>query len=332
MGGTLRIISLSRRALVSIAAATVVTTLLAPAASAAADCTVEYLPVQNGADWSSLRITGVDRWGNVSGFYSPNRDDHTLARWTADGMQIVPRPEGAKKFVTRAANASGVVAASVDRTDGTTVAMTHSPGAGYRELPTPAGYQVWGVEDINDRGDVLGRVQPAGTSSWGGLVVWHADGHAPDIIELPGINGIALGEDGTVLVDSWDGASLWRGGALAKKLPDLGSSVDPRALTRDGVIFSSPYGEDVGSWLWTESTGVVERFSGNGVVEAANQDGRSVGYLKDGNYTAVVWQGTTLVGALPLPQGVTSGSAEAVGESGVIAGIAGTKAARWICR
>jgi hypothetical protein len=327
---------MSRRAFVTLTAATVVTTLLAPAASAAADCTwqqPEYLPVQNGADWSSLRITGVDGQGGVTGFYSPNRTDHTLARWTASGMEIVPRPDGVSMFVTMAGNASGVIVARADRADGSTVAMTHTPGAGYRELPTPAGYVVWGVDDINSRGDVLGRAHREG-SSWGGAVLWRADGSAPEIIEPPQAGlprPIALGEDGTVLLDSSDGSFLWRNGVLTT-LPDLGYSVDPRALTRDGVVFSSPYGTPRASWKWHEATGEVEKFDIDGVVEAVNEDGLAVGYLDDGNYTAAVWQGTRLVARLPLPTGISSGSAEAVGDGGVIAGIAGTKAVRWFCR
>ena len=333
MGDCMRIISLSRRALVTLAAATVVTTLLAPAASAAADCAVEYLPVQDGMSWSNLRITGVDGQGNVSGFYSPGRTDHTLVRWTAAGLEVVPRPSGVKEFVTTAGNASGVVVAMADREDGTRVPMTHTPGVGYRELPVPAGYAVWGSYDINDRGDVVGQVTPVGSPEWG-VVLWRADGSAPQVVqpaEAPLPRPIALGEDGTMLLDSYSGAFLWRDGVLTK-LPDVGHSAGPRALTRDGVIFSSPYGSPRSSWKCTEATGTVEQFSVDGVVESVNQDGLAAGYLDDGDYTPAVWQGTKFVGALPLPADAYSGAADVVGEGGVVAGSAGTKVARWTCR
>lgn len=324
-----------RRALVALAAATVVTTLLAPAASAAADCTwqLEHLPIQEGMGSNNLRINGVDAQGDVAGFYVPTTNDHTLARWTGTSVEVVPRPEGVKAFVTRASNASGVVAAIADRTDGSSVAMTHTPGVGYRELPTPAGQVVSGVEDINGRGDVVGRVRPVGSWS-GGIVLWRADGSAPEVIypaEAPSANPIALGEDGTLLLDSFRGVWLWRNGVLTK-VPDLGHSEDPRALTRDGVIFSSPYGSTVSSWKWTEATGAVEKFDVDGVVEAVNEDGLAIGYLAEAGYTAVAWQGTKFVTELPLPMSEFSGSAAAVSDNGVIAGFAGRKPVRWTCR
>ncbi|MBB5957224.1 hypothetical protein FHS29_003817 [Saccharothrix tamanrassetensis] len=151
---------LSRRSLIALAAVTVVSSLLAPAASAAGtECTwqVEHLPVRAGMDSGNLRITGVDGQGNVSGFHAPGRTDHTLVRWTSAGVEVVPRPDGADKFVTIAGNASGVVIGVVDRPGASSVLMTHTPGVGYRELPTPAGYDHVAAEDINDRGDVLGR-------------------------------------------------------------------------------------------------------------------------------------------------------------------------------
>ncbi|HEX8867112.1 MAG TPA: hypothetical protein VF821_15750, partial [Lentzea sp.] len=198
----MRMIRMSRRALAPLVAATVVATLLAPAATAA-ECVwqAEYLPVQDGMSWSNLRITGVDGQGNASGFYSPDRDGHTLVRWTSSGLEIVPRPDGAQRFVTIAGNAFGVVIGMAERDDSRTP-MTHTPGEGYRELPTPAGYVVTGVQDVNDRGDVLGRVKPVGTEEWG-VVLWRADGSAPQVIEpsvAPLLWPVALGEDGTVLL------------------------------------------------------------------------------------------------------------------------------------
>ncbi|HEX8864867.1 MAG TPA: hypothetical protein VF821_04350, partial [Lentzea sp.] len=132
----------------------------------------------------------------------------------------------------------------------------------------------------------------------------------------------------TVLLKSYDGAKLWRDGVLIA-LPNLGA--DPRALTRDGVIFSNPYGTPSTSWKWTEATGQVEKFDVEGIVESVNQDGLAVGYLSDGNYTAAVWQGTKFVTALPLPEFAWTATADVVGESGVVAGSAGTKMARWTC-
>ncbi|MCP2197153.1 hypothetical protein [Lentzea flava] len=312
-------------------ATTVVTALLTPVASAAADCTWqrEALPIQDGMSWSNLRITGVDGQGNVSGFYAPGGEDRVLARWTTFAMEIVPKPDGVKKFVPSAVNASGVVIGGAYHDDGRYVATTHTPGAGYRELPAPAGAEVWLVEDINDRGDVLARATPEGTSDWA-AVLWRGDGSAPEVIrpaEARSVTAVALGEDGTVLLDSYDGVFLWRNGALTK-LPKVDYSLRPRGLSRDGVIFSS-YHE---SWKWTEATGALEKFSVNGYVEAVNDDGLAIGYLDDGNYTPVVWQGTTLVAKLPVSSAGYGSSAEAVGATGVIAGIDVTKPARWTCR
>ncbi|GAA2805939.1 hypothetical protein [Crossiella cryophila] len=331
----MRSTSLSRRALIAFAAATVVTSLLAPTAAAGAECTwqVEKLPVQDGMDWSNLRLTGVDAQGNVSGFFSPERKNHTLVRWTADGMEIVPRPEGVDAFVTIAGNASGVVIGRVYRPGAPTGSMTHTPGAGYRELPDPAGYEVLSVLDINDRGDVLGKAQLPGSPLQQAAVVWPADGGAPRVIapaEVRYPEPVAIGEDGTVLLDSHDTAWLWRDGVLTK-LPDQGSSVDPRALTRDGVIFRSPYSPRA-SWLWREATGALERFSVDGAVEAVNTDGLAAGVLDDGNYTAAVWQGTRFLAKLPLLPGSYESRLGAVGAGGVVAGTSGPQPVRWACR
>lgn len=321
--------TLFRRALIALTATTVVTALLAPAASAAADCTwqLEHLPVQDGMSWSNLRITGVDGQGNVSGFHIPSQKDHVLARWTAAGMELVPRPDGITKFVTVAGNASGVVVACADRADGSLAVLTHAPGVGYRELPAPAGYEVWIVDDINDRGDVLGRAKRPGSFE-SSAVVWRADGSAPEIVapaQVRFLRAIALGEDGAVLLNSSSGAWLWRAGALTK-VPSPDSAADPRALTRDGVIFASSRG----SWKWYEATGVVEAFSAPGVIESVNEDGLAVGHLDDGNRTPAVWQGTKFLSTLPLD--AASGRGDVVGEGGVIAGYAGTKVVRWLCR
>ncbi|MET9633365.1 hypothetical protein ABZX92_38490 [Lentzea sp. NPDC006480] len=325
----MRIVSVSRRALGSLAAAIFVTTLLAPASSAAAGCTVEDLPVQDGMSWSNLRITGVDGQGGVTGFYSPGRTDHALVRWTTAGVEVVPRPDGVTKFVTAAGNASGEVVAVAYRADGSSAAMTYTPGAGYRELPLPSGYELWLVDDINDRGDVVARVKPIGSLGWA-AVLWRADGGVPQVIdpaEVPWPTPVAVGEDGRVLLRSSTGTWLWRDGVLTG-VPEVGSSAYPRALISDGVVFRGTNG----SWKWYEATGVVEEFAGPGVVTSVNQHGFAAGYLDDGKKTPVVWQGTTLPATLPLPEGVSSGTPDAIGEGGVMAGFAGTKPVRWTCR
>lgn len=332
MGGHfMRIRSWSRHALVAFVATTAVTALLAPAASAAADCTWqrEALPIQDGMSWSNLRVTGVDARGDVSGFYSPGGEDRVLARWSSAGMEIVPKPDGVTKFVPSTGNDAGVVLGGAYHEDGSYVATTHTPGAGYRALPAPAGAKVWLVEDINNRGDVIARATPDGTSDWA-AVLWRADGSAPEVIrpaEARSITPIALGEDGTVLLDSYDGVFLWRNGVLTK-LPAVDYTLRPRGLSRDGVIFSS-YHE---SWKWTEATGAVEKFSVNGYVETVNADGLAVGYLDDGNYTPAVWQGTTFVAQLPLSSNTYGSSADAVSGTGVVAGFNVQKPARWFCR
>ncbi|WP_156212989.1 hypothetical protein [Lentzea aerocolonigenes] len=325
----MRIISGSRRALVSLVAATVVTTLLAPASSAAVGCTVEDLPVQDGMSWSNLRITGVDGQGGVTGFYLPSGNDNTLVRWTSTSAEVVPRPDGVTKFVTAAGNALGAVVARADRADGSSAVMTYTPGAGYRELPLPSGYEVWIVDDINDRGDVVARAKRIGSIGWV-TVLWRADGSAPQVIdpaEVPWPVPIAAGEDGTVLLRSYTGTWLWRDGVLTR-VPDVGSSAYPRGLTSDGVVFRSAQG----SWKWTEATGVVEEFAGPGVVTSVNQNGFATGYLLDEKKTSVAWQGTTVVATLPLPEGASSAAQTLVGEGGAIAGFAGTKPVRWTCR
>ncbi|CCH30160.1 hypothetical protein ABZ816_38235 [Actinosynnema sp. NPDC047251] len=327
--------ALSRRSLIAFAAATVVSSLLAPAASAAGtECTwqVEVLPVQEGMGSGNLRITGVDGQGNVSGFYAPNRTDHTLVRWTAAGLEVVPRPEGAGKFVTIAGNASGVVVGTVDRPGTSSVLMTHAPGVGYRELPTPAGYDNVAAKDINGRGDVLGRAYTP-TTFKRVAVLWRADGSAPEVIapaEVRSPDPVAIADDGTVLLDSSETPYLWRSGVLTA-LPDWGYTVYPRGLTRDGVITSRLYDSPRTSWKWHEATGVNEQFSVAGVIDAVNEDGLAVGYLPDGNYTGAVWQGTKFLTALPLPTGAFNGQAGAVGEGGALGGFAGGKAVRWTC-
>ncbi len=328
----------NRPLLIAIAAVTVVTSLLAPTAPAAADCTWQLspLPIQDGMNWSNLRITGVDAQGNVSGFHATKgKNDHALIRWTASGVEIVPRPEGTTAFVTIAGNASGVVIGRVDRADGGGALMTHAPGAGYRELPIPAGYDAtrFSLTDINDRGDVLAKWWGTSTLPQA-AVLWRADGSTPVVINPPEVrypNPVAISNDGTVLLGgTWDPVWLWRDGALTA-LGDWGSSVHLRDLTRDGLVATRDYDRPRTSWKWHEATGQMEQFDVNGVVEEVNEDGLAIGYLDDGNYTYAVWQGTKFVAELPMAPGAFEATASAVGANGVIAGFSGTKPVVWAC-
>ncbi|USX53659.1 hypothetical protein [Lentzea sp. HUAS12] len=327
----------NRPVLAALTALTVVTSLLAPTAAAAADCTwrLSPLPVRDGMDWSNLRITSVDAQGNVSGFHTTKgENDHALTRWTATGVEVVPRPEGATAFVTIAGNASGVVIGRVDRPGGGAL-MTHTPGVGYRDLPLPAGYDVSMVSltDINDRGDVLAKWWGTSTLPQAALL-WRADGSAPVVInppEVPRPNPVAIRNDGTVLLGgTWDPVWLWRDGALTS-LGDWGSSVRPRDLTRDGLIATRDYDRPRTSWKWHESTGQMERVDVDGVIEEVNEDGLAIGYLDDGRYTYAVWQGTRFVATLPMAAGASEATASAVGANGVIAGYSGTKPVVWTC-
>ncbi|MFD5829942.1 hypothetical protein [Lentzea sp. NPDC060358] len=330
----------TRSLLTAIAALTVATGLLAPSAAADPGCTWQLspLPVRSGMDWSTLRITGVDAQGGVSGFHTSARGagDHALTRWTSAGVEVLPRPEGATAFVTIAGNASGLVIGRVELAGGGAALMTHAPGTGYRTLPLPAGYDAawFTLVDVNDRGDVLAKWW--GTSALPqAAVLWRAEDGVPVVIappEVPRPNPVAIRNDGTVLLGgTWDPVWLWRDGALTS-LGDWGSSVRPRDLTKDGLLATRDYDSPRTSWKWHESTGRMERFAVDGVVEEVNEDGLAIGYLDDGDYTYAVWQGTEFLAELPKAPFATEATASAVGANGVIAGFSGTKPVVWTCR
>ncbi|WP_394618636.1 hypothetical protein JNUCC0626_05915 [Lentzea sp. JNUCC 0626] len=325
-----------RKAPLLVTIAAVVTGLLTPAASAAADCTwqIRPLPVEDGMDWSNLRITGVDAQGNASGFHTTRgKLDHALTRWTADRVEVLPKPKGATAFVTIAGNASGVVIGRVELDDGTEAFMTHTPGVGYQELPVPAGYdpELITLTDINDRGDVLAKWWGTRTLPQAGLL-WPGDGGAPVVITVPDVqwpDPVAIRNDRTILFGSGDGVWLWRDG-VATSLGDWGYTAHLRDITRDGVVASREYEQPRTSSLWRESTGVMEKI--DGVLEEVNEDGIAVGYLDDGNYTYAVWRGATFDSLLPSSPGASDARADVVGASGVIGGFSGTKPVVWTCR
>ena len=113
------------------------------------------------------------------------------------------------------------------------------------KLPVPAGYTVYDVVAMNDRGAVV-----ANAGGPGGLTVvtWGPDGTFTDLGTLPDARdsrAVGINNDGTVvgvasMPTAYDHAVMWKRGAKIMDLGTLGGPLsEPIGIGNDGTIFGS---------------------------------------------------------------------------------------------
>lgn len=200
-------------------------------------------------------------------------------------------------------------------------------------LPSPAGYETDYATALNERGDVLSRGH-SGKDGHTVSILWSTLAAGPIVIDTSAGQGIDLDDDGTVLLYNFDNkpGSLWRHGRI---IP-LGGPDYPLLLSaiRDGKVI----GTQIESW--PESQSVIWRspsdarpLQDGGTAQAINAHGLIAGSRDTLTGPPAVWQGTTLLADLPLPDGVDDDSdVYVIGDDGTIFGRAyGYGPLRWTC-
>jgi hypothetical protein len=333
---------MSRRAAVLTATAlTLGTILTAPATATAAEaCTWtahKVVPLE-GYDAASTNVRGTDSHGGYSGTVSDRTVDMSrVVLWT-DGQPRIPDALATFVYPNVAdENSTGTVLLSGGLATSTEVGVYLFSG-GHRgpgtltQLPTPAGYRIdWAVA-LNERGDVLARGS-ATRDDHPVSILWSDLAAGPLVIDTPAGIGIDLDDDGTVLLNAPDNkpASLWRHGQV---IPLTGEDrpVLIRAI-RSGVVV----GTAIDSWpssraLAWHGPNDPRPLEQGGTAEAINAHGLIAGSLTDLTGPPAVWQDTTLLGALPVPDGVDA-DVFVVGDDGTVFGNTGSAYGplRWTC-
>jgi hypothetical protein len=267
-------------------------------------------------------VTGTNSAGDYSGYISFGGSDNQLVLWTGGRGEVQPSPENVESLWPVDENAAGTVLVNTRLTpSGPTTAYLYTGGhrgAGtYHALPLPVGYESATGVAINSRGDVVGRVRsPHGTRDE--VAIWPVFGSGPIVLDLPQLPAPApvdVDDDGTVLIGGGYDAHLWRDGRL---ITLAATSVLTRAISNGKAVGSQLASPESRAVQWT-STG-VDYFERGVIAEDINRTGLVVGTIDSWNGPAAVWQGTRLLGALPLPRGGESVVYHVVGDDNVVYG------------
>ncbi|MEV4600078.1 hypothetical protein AB0K15_22085 [Amycolatopsis sp. NPDC049253] len=307
----------------AVAAAAVVVTGLGAVPASADTWHATLLPLPEGHEDATGFLTGTDGHGGFAGEFAIDGTSQVVT-WTNGQPTVRGLPAGYEFASVRDENSSGVVLGdAVDYDTGLTRGFVLD-GNGFHLLPTVPGYVSTQVTALNNRGDVLARLF-AGDPAKDAVALWPAFGQGPIIVGHTGDwpNEVDLDEDGTVLFTD----HLWRDGTvLPLAVPDGYSSVFGSAI-RDGVVVGSGISESATpnqALRWT-SPGHPEALPDGDEATDLNGSGLIGGQLPNREIpnagAPFVWQGTSPVGKLPLPDGYGSGNIHAVGEDGTVVGI-----------
>lgn len=262
-------------------------------------------------------LTGTDGKGGYAGEFFIDGTSRVVT-WTNGRPTVRGLPGGYEFAGVSDENRSGTVLGNASDYDTGTVRGYALDSRGFRMLTTPDGLTgpVEAVA-INDRGDVLGVNRDQGKQS---TVLYPALGARPVVIP----NGPAeypadLDEDGTILFNTEGGAFLWRAGVTEKLTAPSGWAY--ASSIRNGSVVGGVGGEGL---LW-RTPGNPEKLPDSAGAHAINKSGLIVGRMPIPNSPhgpLTTWQGTSPAGKLPMPSGFKAGNAYAIGDDGVIAGIA----------
>lgn len=309
--------------------------LTTPMAQAQPDlCTWQVSTISPpGRDEARLtHVTGSNSAGDYSGYVGWG-DSNQLVLWTDGHAEVQPSPEGVTSLRPVDENSSGTVLlnARSDATgDGVAFLYTRA-GRTYLPLPLPAGFTSVSATAINERGDVVGRVQRKADER-GEVAIWPVLGSGPIVLDLPQLVsplGVDIDDDGTVLIGGGYDAHLWRDGVLTT-LTD--KNVLTRAI-RNGKAVGAELSETRTRAVQWKSPTEIEYFHQGIIAERINRNGLVAGTLVAWTGPAAVWQGTNLLGGLPLPKGADSVVTTAIGDDNVVYGYAKPDIGpvRWDC-
>ncbi|MFD8494365.1 hypothetical protein [Amycolatopsis sp. NPDC059657] len=261
-------------------------------------------------------LTGTDGKGGYAGEFAIG-DTSQVVTWTNGRPTVRGVPDGYEFASVADENGSGVVLGNaIDYDTGLSRGFTLD-SHGFHLLPPPSGLS--GSVDavsINDRGDVVGAI---GDQTNRQTVLWPALGSGPVVIpNKPDVYPRDLDQDGTILFNSDSGPFLWRSG-VTTKLAKPGDYTYVSSIRNGSVVGRAG---DHG-YLW-QTPGTPVELPGGSEAHEIGKSGLISGRLPIPNAPygpLAIWQGTNPLGKLPLPTGFKGGSAYAIGDDDVIAGI-----------
>jgi hypothetical protein len=310
----------------------------APVAAAASTCTwhVSKVPTPAGYDERHTEVRGTDSHGNYVGI---------VLSTTSDAFRVVLWTDGQPRFVdlfddftypqVADENSAGdVLVSGHQNSTGDTGAFRYASGTDtLTHLPSPAGYETDYAVAINEHNDVL-AVGHSVKDGHAVSLLWSSLAVGPVVIDSPYGQGIDLDDDGTVLL--YDGhsnpAHLWRHGqttALPGNAP----------LLFDGMRAGKVIGTQIQTWpesqslLWNDRSVAPRPLDQGGLAQAINVHGLVAGKRDTLVGPAAVWQDTTYLGDLPLPDGARSvPDISLIGDDDTIFGRASDYGPmKWIC-
>lgn len=247
----------------------------------------------------------------------------------SDGIETtIPLLANAMTCRQAALNSSGLTAGRDGYADGSTLATIWSMNTGKRCIGTLPGFQNSEAFDVNDSGMVVGRCYNSSTDAVGFVWTEHTgmvqlnNPTGSTITEAYGINsaGQVVGKTGTA--DHTNACQWDENGNVT--FPAWGS--EARAINDAGCQITN----DVGfAEFWTSSGHRIAFFSGQarGLNDLNQVVGRFSGPTR---YGAFVWSSSTGTIGLPELPGSNGGSALALNDYGVIAGMSAGRAVLWV--
>lgn len=304
------------------------TTLAQPAEAALGTWRVELLPSPAGYPGATGWVRGTDSHGGFAGNLVLGGESQVVT-WSGTQVTVHPLPDGLRSPGVADENSAGTVLGDAADASFQRQAFLLENGK-FRLLPHPADRPNVSAAALNERGDVVANAP--GTNGEGpAVLLWRAEDreHPVVITGLPYLSASDVDDDGSVLVDSFPDALLWRGGEFTRLTPPPDAGWVHGAAVRTGQVvgnFATPDQTRGGGVQWrTPEDPVV--LPGSGTAFGINRYGLVVGYggVSTGQFSPLqVWLGTKANGTLPLPAGFAAGWAKAVGDDGVVAGTVAT--------
>ncbi|WP_326568321.1 hypothetical protein VSH64_42235 [Amycolatopsis rhabdoformis] len=283
------------------------------------------LPAGGGEDTYGF-LVGTDGHGGYAGEYLVG-DTSQVVTWTDGRPTVRGVPAGYEWAGVTDENSSGTVLGNaVDYDTGLSRGFLLD-GNGFHLLPVAPGYVSTDAVALNDRGDVLTYLVSSDQNKTVGAL-WPAFGSGPATIPTTGewARVVDVDQDGTVLT----GDALWRNGVLTPLKAPAGLTSPSGDAIRNGVV--------VGSCLTATSPNKAVRWAtpdrpevlpdgdeatdlnGAGLIggQLPNQAIPNAG-------APYLWQDSTPIGKLPLPDGFDRGDVKAIGDDGTVVGVVSSR-------
>ncbi|WP_290056144.1 hypothetical protein [Amycolatopsis solani] len=289
-----------------------------------APCTwrVEPVPLPPFAQPRYVHVDATDGEGNFAGRTVVGESAYSVVLWEHGEPRELDLPAGFDSAVPAGRNRSGTVlvnATSFSTTPATNQIFRYHDGT-YEPVRLPAPYRDARAAAINDRGDVVATAKvPGGTGTV--VILWSVLAAGPVVIappELPWADAVDIDEDGAVLLSGGYSSYVWRAGTLTAQPPSPGTPVLARAISAGTAVGTVLDVAGPKAVLWSQNT--PHLLDGGGAAESVNRHGTIAGQAGAWDGPPAVWQGTSLVAKLPLPEGASSASADLIGDDGTVFG------------